>query len=109
MEDDELRGILREWEAPEPSPAMDAKVHAAWRGAYPSFWKRVWTARVSIPVPVLAALLMIAALLLLKFGMVRPIEVAPAAAGGYVTQGSAAGFQPVPNGEARVITVQEAR
>jgi len=57
----------------------------------------------------LAALLMIAALLLLKFGMVRPIEVAPAAAGGYVTQGSAAGFQPVPNGEARVITVQEAR
>ena len=105
-EDDKLRAVLREWEAPEPNPAMDARVMTAWRGARRPAWKNIWTARVSIPVPVLAALLLVAALLLLKFGMASPREVAPAT-GGYLTQLS--GFQPVPNGEARVITVKEAQ
>ena len=109
MEDDKLRAILREWEAPEPSPAMDARVRAAWRGLHRPAWKSIWTMRVSVPVPVLAALLLVAALLLLKFGMARPTEVAPSQTGGFVTQGNASGFQPVPNGEARVITVQEGR
>src|SRR5271170_4488350 len=107
MEDDKLRGVLREWEAPEPNPELDARVRAAWRGVHPSAWQRIWTARVSIPVPLLAALLLAAAFLLLKFGAARPAEVAPSKAGGYVTQGSVTGFQPVPNGEARVITVKE--
>jgi hypothetical protein len=109
MEDDKLRAVLREWEAPAPSPAMDARVRAAWRGAHRPAWKSIWTARVSIPVPVLAALLLVAAFLLMKFSVARPTEVAPSHTGGFVTQGDASGFQPVPNGEARVITVKEAQ
>lgn len=109
MEDDKLRAVLREWEAPEPNPAMDARVRAAWRGAHRPAWKSIWTARISIPVPVLAALLLVAALLLMKFGVARPTEVAPSGSGNFVTQGNASGFQPVPNGEARVITVKEAQ
>jgi hypothetical protein len=72
MEDDKLRAVLRAWEAPEPDPEMDARVRAAWRALHPAgwkrTWKRIWTARVSVPVPVLAALLLIAAFLLVKFG-----------------------------------------
>jgi hypothetical protein len=109
MEDDKLRAVLREWEAPAPDPAMDARVRAAWRALRQPAWRRIWTARVSIPVPVLAALLLVAALLLMKFSVVRPTEVAPSQTGGFVTQGNARGFQPVPNGEARVITVKEAQ
>jgi hypothetical protein len=110
MEDDKLRGVLRAWEAPEPNPEMDARVRAAWRASHPPGWKRVWTARVSVPVPVLAALLLLAAFLLVKFGATRrsPAET-PSGHGGYVTQLNATGFQPVPNGEARVITVKEAQ
>jgi len=109
MDDDKLRAVLREWEAPEPHPAMDARVRAAWRGLRQPAWKRIWRARVSIPVPILAALLLVAALLLMKFGVARPTAVAPSQTGGYVTQLNATGFQPVPNGEARVITVKEYR
>jgi hypothetical protein len=110
MEDDKLHAILREWEAPEPNPGMDARVRAAWRASHPAAWKRIWTARVSMPVPVLAALLLIAAFLLAKFGTPRRSTAeTPSQPGGYVTQLNAAGFQPVPNGEARVITVKEAR
>jgi len=89
---------------------MDARVRAVWRASHPPGWKRIWTARVSVPVPVLAALLLIAALLLAKFGAARRSTAeTPSGHGGYVTQLNATGFQPVPNGEARVITVKEAR
>ena len=110
MEDDKLRGVLRAWEAPEPNPEMDARVRAAWRALHPPGWKRIWTARVSVPVPVLAALLLLAAFLLVKFGATRRSTAeTPSGHGGYVTQLNATGFQPVPNGEARVITVKEAQ
>jgi hypothetical protein len=110
MEDDKLRAILRAWEAPEPNREMDARVRAAWRVSHPPGWKRIWTARVSVPVPVLAALLLIAALVLVRFGVARRSAAeTPSGPGGYVTQLNATGFQPVPNGEARVITVKEAR
>jgi hypothetical protein len=101
MEDDKLRATLREWEAPDPNPAMDARVQAAWRDSHPGLWKRIWTARVSIPVPVLAALLLIAAFLVVKLGLMS----APAIR--YASRPDSTGFQPVPNGEARVITVKE--
>ena len=61
IDDDKLRSVLREWEAPQPSPAMDARVRAAWRGAHRPAWKNIWTARVSIPVPAMAVLLLAAA------------------------------------------------
>jgi hypothetical protein len=110
MDDEKLRGVLRAWEAPEPNPEMDARVRVAWRALHPPGWKRIWTARISMPVPVLAALLLLAAFLLVEFGAARRSTAeAPSGHGGYVTQLTATGFQPVPNGEARVITVKEAQ
>jgi hypothetical protein len=109
-EDDKLRAVLRAWEAPEPNPEMDARVRAGWRALHPPAWKRIWSARVTVPVPVLAALLLIAALILVKFGAARRSAAeAPSGPGSYVTQLNPSGFQPVPNGEARVITVKEER
>src|SRR5580704_851301 len=110
MDDDKLRDVLRAWEAPEPNPAMDARISAVWRASHPPGWKRIWMARVSVPVPVLAALLLIAALLWVKFGAARRSTAeAPSGSGAYVTQLNPSGFQPVANGEARVITVKEAQ
>lgn len=106
-EDDKLRAVLREWEAPEPGSAMDMRVRAAWRASHPPLWKRIWTARVSVPVPVFAVLLLLAAFLWMKFGAGQSHSEAPTEAAGYVTRLNASGFQPVPNGEARVITVKE--
>jgi len=61
-EHDPLNSVLREWEAPEPPSAVDARVRAAYRQAHrPSLWRRIWSARVTIPVPVLAAALLLIA------------------------------------------------
>jgi hypothetical protein len=108
MEDDQLRAVLREWEAPEPNSSMDARVRAVWRASHPPAWKRIWLARVSVPAPVLAVLLLVVAFLLVKFGVARHSTAeTPSGNGSYVTQLNATGFQPVANGEARVITLKE--
>src|ERR1017187_4120877 len=106
-EKDPLRSLLYEWEAPEPSAALEARIRAGYRaGRRPTFWERLWSFRVSIPVPVLvAAALLIAAGFWLARRSVpsqNPAPVAPAA-GGYMTRLEAAGFQPLPDGEIRVI------
>ena len=110
-ENDPLRAVLREWKAPEPSAELDGRVRAGFRASRrPSAWERFWSARISVPVPVLAMLLLIAALLAVKYGAARRSTAeTPSRPGSYVTQLNAAGFQPVPNGEARVITVKEAQ
>ena len=106
-EQDPLRSLLQEWEAPEPSAALDARVRAAYRAwPRPTFWERLWSFRVSIPVPVLAAaVLLIAAGLWLERRLLPPQHPAPVepAAGGYMTRLETAGFQPLPDGEIRVI------
>ena len=94
-ENDPLNSVLHEWEAPEHSPGMDARVRAAYQAAHrPSLWRRMWTFRVTIPVPVLAALLLIAAVAWLQF---RPAPAAtittPSPAGEYLTRIETAGFQ----------------
>jgi hypothetical protein len=106
-EQDPLSSVLREWEAPEPSAAMDARVRAAYRAAHqPSPWRRFWSARVSVPVPVLAALLVIVTAFWLQFGtqpaVVQPARVAPPLEG-YMTRIEASGFEPLPDGATRVI------
>lgn len=106
-EEDPLQSVLREWPAPAPSHAMDERVLAAWQAAHrPSLWRRAWTGRVSMPVPVLAlALLLIAVLVWFQFRpqhSSQPASVAPRGEG-YTTQIETAGFQPLPNGETRVI------
>ena len=105
-ERDPLRTLLQEWEAPEPSAALDQRVLAAYHARRGSFWRGLWSFRVSIPAPVLAAAVL---MILVGFWIdrrsvppQRPTPVAPAA-GGYMTRLETAGFQPLPDGDIRVI------
>jgi hypothetical protein len=105
-EKDPLRALLQEWEAPEPSAALDVRVRAAYRaGRRPTLWERLWSFRVSIPVPVLAAAVMILLGLWIDRRPVPPPRPAPVppGAGAYMTRLEAAGFQPLPDGEIRII------
>jgi hypothetical protein len=104
-ENDSLRALLREWKAPEPSEALDERVRAGFRTVRaPSPWARFWRARVSVPVPVLAAVaLLVAVAYLVEF---RPTPPAPRQPG-VVTRLEATGFQPVPNGVALVEDVKQ--
>ena len=111
-EPDSLDALLREWKSPEPTAELDQRVTSAYRSAVrpprfsPRGWRQFWTMRVSVPAPaLLAAALAIVAL----FFWLRP-SAAPAASpetSGVVTRLNASGFQPLPNGEARVIPAME--
>lgn len=103
-ENDPLRSVLREWKAPEPSEALDERVRGAFRVLRaPSLWARFLRARVSVPVPVLAAVvLLIAVAWLVEFRPATPVPRQP----GVVTRLEATGFQPVPNGVALVEEVK---
>lgn len=104
MEDDRLRALLEEWRAPEPPAEMDGRVRATFRAAHPPVWRSIWTARITVPVPVLAALVLIVLTLLVAL---RPAPPGAPTMSRYVTRLSATGFQPVPNGEARIVKIGE--
>jgi len=108
----ELRAILQEWKAPEPPAALERRVLAAYRAAHaPSPWRRFWTARISMPVPVLAALLLLTVALFMQFRSQPPrpplridsVMIPLAGSSGYVTRLDGTGFQPLPHGAARVV------
>ena len=115
-EHDPLHALLREWEAPEPSPEFDSRMVSVYRDAVfardatglSSIWAGFWKARISVPAPVLAVAVLVAvAVFLLIRGPRAPKTVPPTA--NLVTHLNATGFQPLPNGEARVISVKELR
>ena len=111
-EPDSLDALLREWKSPEPTAELDQRVTSAYRSAVrprrfsPRIWRQFWTMRVNVPAPALVA----AALAVLTlFFWLRP-SAAPVASpktSGLVTQLNAIGFQPLPNGQARVVPAME--
>ena len=107
-EPDPLDSVLREWQAPEPSAGLDREVLAAYRFAVPRptpFWQRFWTRRISVPAPaLLATAIAIFGLFIWLRPLAQPSSPDPS---GVVTQLSATGFQPLPNGDARVIPAME--
>jgi hypothetical protein len=118
METDPLGSILREWKAPDAPASLDARMLAAYRERRrSSAWQGLWSARISVPVPLLAALLLIAAAVFLEFRAqptpARPVLrmesqlVSLPEGGGCVTRLNATGFQPLPNGDARVVDAKE--
>jgi hypothetical protein len=108
-EHDPLDALLREWKSPEPAAELDERVKFAYRSAMdsprssPPAWRRFWMLRVSIPAPVLLAAAV--AIFALIFWL-RPQPAAPESSG-VVTRLNASGFQPLPNGQARVIPAME--
>ena len=109
-EPDSLDALLREeWKSPEPSPALDERVTSAWRSAVrPSAWLGFWRLRFSVPAPALVAAMF--AIFALYFWLRPAVAPAlPAEASRAVTRLNATGFQPLPNGEARVIPAVEIR
>jgi hypothetical protein len=104
---DPLRAVLREWQAPEPSAALDERVRAGFRAARaPSLWAQFLTARITVPVPVLAAAMVLLALAW-YIGFRPASPAAPARRPGVVTRLEATGFQPVPNGPALIEDVRQ--
>ena len=104
-EQDPLDQLLDSWKAPEPSPSLDARVRAGFAAKHPSFWRRMWSMRISIPAPVFALALLVISIA--AFWQWRPSATPaplPAAPqGGYLTRVEAAGFQPLPDGDVRII------
>jgi hypothetical protein len=104
-----LDALLREeWKSPEPTAELDQRVTAAYRSAERrSAWRGFWTLRVSVPAPALliAAVAIVAVAIWLR-PKAAPVA-SPAEPSGVVTQLNASGFQPLPNGEARVVPAVE--
>ncbi len=105
---DPLRSLLREWEAPEPSHALDARVQVAFRRMHtPSLWNHLWRMRVSVPVPILAvAVLVVVIALMIQFRSNPPSQYMSSPPQ-LATRIDAPGFQPLPNGNAQIILVKE--
>jgi hypothetical protein len=113
-EPDSLDKLLREWKSPEPAEQMDESVLHAWRSAVqPTVQvpraRNFWTMRINIPAPALLAGVIAVAVLLLWLR--RPdasvVHEAAPQTRGIVTQLDARGFEPLPNGEARIISARE--
>ena len=104
-EEDPLHSLLQEWKAPEPSPALAARILARRRVPRSAWWRHAWSVRVSIPAPLLAAALLIAAGFLLMRRSAPPPAQPPASpnGGAYMTRLETAGFVPLPDGAVRVI------
>lgn len=111
-EADPLEALVREWESPEPTPELDRRVISAYRSAIgpphssSGGWRKFWNMRVSVPAPALAALVLAIAIVLFWVKPSMGRAVAPSAPGA-VTRLNVSGFQPLPNGEARVIPAVE--
>jgi len=102
LNDDQLRELLREWQAPLAPPALEARVMDALAHSKPSrrsqpWWRWLFTVSIRVPVPV-GALAVIAFAALLVFVVTERRQVAP------VTEGiSFSEFHPVKEIKPRII------
>jgi len=60
LSDEQLREILREWKAPAAPVRLRAAVFSE---APAEWWRRIWTASVRVPVPVVCCLVLLLAFL----------------------------------------------
>lgn len=105
---DPLRSFLREWKAPEPSQAFDARVQDAFRRMHtPSIWNHLWRMRVSVPVPILAAAGLVVMIMLMIQFRSNPPSQNISILSQLATRIDAPGFQPLPNGNAQIVLVKE--
>lgn len=112
--DDPMGELLQEWKAPEPGREFDERVADAYRAEFPMIrraqpsWRRFLGARISVPVPVLvAAMAAVVAVLLWLRPAPQQAPAPPVDVPGVLTQLNVTGFQPLPNGDARVVDVRE--
>jgi hypothetical protein len=109
-EPDSLDKLLHEWKSPEPAEQMDERVLDAWRSTFqPRRARSFWTMRISIPAPAFLGTALAVAVLL--FWLRRPdppiVHEAAPQTRGIITQLDARGFEPLPNGEARLVSARE--
>ena len=118
--DDELSRLLDRWSAPVVPDGMDERVLTAFRGqagAGEPWWSRLFTASVRVPLPVAVGIVML--LIVTAALALRPAGPAPTAGTGgpslpvqaarhadmpVVSRTSLAGFQPVTEVTATVVT-----
>ena len=60
--DPDLHPIIRRWTPPPAAPDLDARMMARFAARRPALWRRRVEFRLSIPIPLLAALVLLAAL-----------------------------------------------
>ena len=109
-----LDKLLHEWKSPDPAEEMDERVLHAWRSAVrlavqTPRARNFWTMRINIPAPaLLAAALAVAVFFFwLRSPSTHAAREASPQTHGIVTQLDARGFEPLPNGEARIISARE--
>ena len=111
-EPDSLDALLREWKTAEPAEGLDQRMMAAYRSAVrpepdsSPFWRRFWTMRVSLPAPALVATALAILALFVWLRPATPPAPSPQTPGA-VTRLNVTGFQPLPNGDARVVPAME--
>ncbi len=108
-EPDPLNSVLREWHAPSPSAELDARVRSLFRASRPlPWWRRILSARIAIPVPALAAFLLLAGVWWFARRPAPSVEPSPAPPlRGYLSEVAGPGFQPLPNGAVRIVRAPE--
>lgn len=105
-ERDSLKSLLHEWKAPESTDALDARVYAAYGSRRPGLVWHLWWTRTTKALSLAAVIALPLVVSLRVNTWVNPQQPAvPArpAAVGFVTRIEMSGYQPLPDGQIRLI------